>query len=90
MPFETRKIKNLVFSFYHDIKFSILKRYIFATFPYFSPHDVVLHFGRDKIDMRPPTIICYIVMPRMGVARSVVSAPGNAISSYGVLPFPYC
>ena len=48
--------------FYHDIKFSILKRYIFATFPYFSPLDVVLHFGRDKIDMRPPTIIRGLAM----------------------------
>ena len=33
MPFEIRKIKNLVFSFYHNIKFSILKRYSFANFP---------------------------------------------------------
>ena len=32
MPFEIRKIKKLAFLFYHNIKFSILKCYIFANF----------------------------------------------------------
>ena len=33
MPFEIRKTKNLVFLFYHKIKFSILECYILANFP---------------------------------------------------------
>ena len=33
MPFEIRKTKNLVFLFYHKIKFSTLECYILANFP---------------------------------------------------------
>ena len=37
MPFEIRKTKNLLFLFYHKIKFSILECYILANFPPPSP-----------------------------------------------------
>ena len=33
MPFEIRKTKNLVFLFYHKIKFSTLECYILANSP---------------------------------------------------------